>query len=1593
LTSLRADHDDWQQVLESVGELYVRGVTPDWAALEHGQPPRRRVRLPTYPFQRSRYWVAAPDPEPGFASVAQQVVHTFELSTSTTPLLLDHQVRGTPVVPAAYHLVRVLEAGERLFGTGSTALEDTLLSRVMSVGHTRTRQLELVLEPDNSDSAAWTLGSSQRDEDEAATTYARGFLKLRNSPESAAASESVANILSRCTSELSGVEFYRVAADAGLELGSAFQRLNRLWYGEGEVLAEVHQPAELRDARGLVDAALVDACIQALAATLPGEPALYLPEAVAHVRVTDSTSGAAWCHARLKPGSQVHKDIAEGDVRLLDEGGHVILELTGVRLRQAGPSTAALFTSQDPAELLHRMEWRPSRRASRAQFGPRTPGHWLVFADRAGLGAAAADRLTAAGERRTLVYPGDAYGRHADGSWRLSPSDPTHFRRLLEDTGAPLAGVVHLWTLDTPELKTSERQSTAGAWAVGCESALHLVQALAMQTAHTIPPRLWLVTRGAQAVDEGQVNPAQATVWGLARVVALEHPQLRCARLDLAPAQDSDEPEALVEELLADDTEDQIAFRGSTRYVLRLVRDEGPRLAAPPPDGPFRLAIHTPGILDKLVFEPCSRRAPGPGEVEIRIRATGLNFRDVLATLDLYPGNAIPLGNECAGEIATLGSEVEGLAVGDQVVALAPGSFANYVTTRADFVAHRPDHIGAEEAATIPVAFLTASIGLLELAGLRAGERVLIHSAAGGVGMAAVQLAMRGGAEVFATASPAKWDALREMGVRQLMSSRTLEFAEQIQAATGGQGVDVVLNSLSDAFIPASLSVLREGGRFIELGKRGIWNAEQAAQLCPDVVYQPFDLGELLRDDPQRVRSAWNDLIGTFASHGLEPLRHRVFPIEQTVAAFRYMAQARHTGKVVISQSSKQSAGTGDIRLRADSAYLITGGLGALGLETARALVRTGARHLALLSRRPPDDETSATLAELRANGVNIVVLQADVAQFDQLAAALERIDTEMPPLRGVVHAAGVLDDATLIRQDWQRFMRVLSPKVEGAWNLHCLTHDRPLDFFVLFSSAAALLGSAGQANYAAANAFLDALAHRRRFDGLAALSINWGPWTIGMAAGLAEHASLHERGLAALSPVEGARILTQHLNATGQIAVIRAAWPVFARHLPVGSRLPLLAELAPGDGVDRLPKLAGGDETWREVRRLAPPRRRADLGKLISLECARVMGLPAAISIDPRRPLHELGLDSLMAVELRNVLGQKIGRTLSATLLFDYPSVDALADFLDDLLDLDASANGDVPRASPAAAQANRLDLGKAIAIVGIGCRFPGGADSPDTFWDLLRDGTDAVIDVPSDRWDVDAYYDPDPEAGRIYTRRGAFIDHVDQFDAAFFGISPREAVMMDPQQRLLLEVTSEALEDAGQSPEALVGSQTGVFVGISTSDYADLFRGDGDLTRVDAYTGTGSLASVAAGRLSYALGLQGPSMSLDTACSSSLVALHLACQSLRQGESDLALAAGVNVILAPEGTLYFCKLRALAPDGRCKAFDAAADGYVRGEGCGVIVLKRLPDALRDGDRILALVRGSAVNQDGRSNGLTAPNGPAQEAVIRKALAQADVA
>jgi acyl transferase domain-containing protein/acyl carrier protein len=678
--------------------------------------------------------------------------------------------------------------------------------------------------------------------------------------------------------------------------------------------------------------------------------------------------------------------------------------------------------------------------------------------------------------------------------------------------------------------------------------------------------------------------------------------------------------------------------------------------------------------------------------------------------------------------------------------------------------------------------------------------------------------------------------------------------------------------------------------------------------------------------------------------------------------------------------------------IRDDRTYVVTGGYGGLGLRIVQALAASGAKHFALVGRRGPGETARAAIGALERGGVQVSVLAADIANTDECAAVIRRIGSTMPPIAGLVHAAGVLDDGVLLQQTWERFERVLAPKVSGTWNLHRLTAELPLDFFVMFSSATSLVGNPGQANYAAANAFLDAFAHYRRGLGLPALTINWGPWAeVGMGAGGVESARQRWRatGVRPIAPDLGAAAFERLLASNvPQAAVLSIDWSAFLDAFPAGAVPPVFARFVASTAAPR----SGADAPSLPARVAdAPPIERPRVvHEYVRDQAAKVLGLGDTFVFEPHQGLRDVGLDSLMAIELRNALQRALGKPLPATLAFDCPTIEALSERVLAELGVDQphtvarAANLDAPTARP-----HDDDEADAIAVIGLGCRFPGGAINPQAFWDRLRNGFDAVVDVPRDRWDIDAYYDPDRDApGKMYTRRGAFLDRVDLFDPQFFGIAPREAASLDPQQRLLLEVSWEALEYAGVAADSLIGSRTGVFVGICGSEYA--LRQMRAPEQQDLYFGTGNALSAAAGRLSYVLGLQGPSLSIDTACSSSLAAVHLACQSLKRRESAMALAGGVNVLLAPELTVNFCRARMMAADGRCKTFDASADGYVRGEGAGIVVLKRLGDARRDGDRVLAVIAGSAINQDGRSSGLTVPNGPAQQALLQEALESA---
>ncbi|WP_461025361.1 SDR family NAD(P)-dependent oxidoreductase, partial [Streptomyces heilongjiangensis] len=1082
--------------------------------------------------------------------------------------------------------------------------------------------------------------------------------------------------------------------------------------------------------------------------------------------------------------------------------------------------------------------------------------------------------------------------------------------------------------------------------------------------------RLVLVTEGAVPLDETPVAPALAAVWGLVRAARAEAPD-RFALLDL---DGTDASWAAVPAALAS-AEPELAVRDGAVSVPRLTRvPTGGALPVPAGETDWRLDVVEKGTLEGLALRPVPREELAAGQIRVGVRAAGVNFRDVLNALGMYPGDARDFGLEGAGVVTEVGPGVTGLAVGDRVMGLFSSSFGPTAVADARRVAPVPTGWTFAQAASVPVVFLTAYYALTDLGGLRAGERILVHAAAGGVGMAAVQLARHLGAEVFGTASSGKWDTLRGLGLddRHIASSRDTEFEAAFLAATGGRGVDVVLDSLAGEFVDASLRLLPRGGRFLEMGKTDVRDPEVVAAGYAGVVYQAFDLMDVA---PERIGEMLSDLVALFESGVLTPLPVTCWDVRRAPEAFRYLSQARHVGKVVLTVPAP---------LDRDGTVLITGGTGGLGALVARHLVtERGVRRLLLVSRRGLDAPGAAELvSELRDLGASEVEVAAlDVADREQLAGLL----TADCAVTAVVHTAGILDDGVVSSLTPERLARVLRPKVDAVERLDELTRHLDLSAFVVFSSVTGTVGGAGQANYSAANAYLDAFAGRRRAAGLPAVSLGWGPWApgAGMTADLSEAdlRRMERGGMLPLAPEQGLELLDAVLDQGGVLprpAVLPVRLDLAALRRRTPDDVPaLLRSLVRAGGRGKAEAGAGADRSGLKERLLALPAADRDrfLRDFVSAQAAAVLGHGGTRRIGAEQTFKDVGFDSLTSVELRNRLNAATGMRLPSTLVFDYPTPADVSRYVLDALvpeaDVQAGetpAQGETPDAQLPALMDTTDDP---VVIVGMACRFPGGVSSPEDLWRLVSEGGDAIGGFPTDRgWDLDGLYDPEPGTpGRVYVRDGGFLYEAAEFDAALFGISPREALAMDPQQRLLLETSWEAFERAGIDLAALRGSRTGVFAGAMAQDYGNLLRG-GDLDS-SGYRMTGNTGSVASGRISYTFGFEGPAVTVDTACSSSLVALHLAAQALRAGECDLALAGGVTVMSTPDTFVEFSRQRGLAADGRCKAFSDGADGTAWAEGVGLLVVERLSDARRNGHRVLAVVRGSAVNQDGASNGL----------------------
>ena len=876
----------------------------------------------------------------------------------------------------------------------------------------------------------------------------------------------------------------------------------------------------------------------------------------------------------------------------------------------------------------------------------------------------------------------------------FTAGDSTDVFAALSGATAALGGVDHLVYLAT--LGGNERPSLEDLPVVddlGCNGVLHAVHALAGGDLGSA--RLWLVTSGGALLAQGGadwlVDPAQSGIWGFGRVVMNEYPALGCTLIDLACA--SRVPEAasrLADEFLCPDGESEIVLAADGRHVVRLQSVTAAVLPAEE-EPRFRLDFAVPGRLRNLAWIPAAEQALPPDGIEVQPLAAGLNFRDVMYAMGLLPDEAVEsgfagasLGLEFSGTISRVGSDPGDFRVGDEVMGFGAACFASHVVTRRDAIARKPADWSHAQAATVPTVFFTVYYALKHLAQVRPGERVLIHGGAGGVGIAAIQLARHLGAEIYATAgNDEKRDFVSLLGADRVFDSRSLEFADQILVATGGEGVDVVLNSLAGEAINRNLKVLRPFGRFLELGKRDFYE-NTVIGLRPfkdNISYFGIDADQLLVARPVLAAELFAEVMALFRDGVLAPLPYRLFAADQVVDAFRTMQQSRQIGKVVVALDGppKTLAEVGrpavSLRLEADSTWLVTGGLSGFGLATATWLVEHGLGSLVLIGRRGAATPGAAdAVAALEARGARVRVEACDIADEEALARVIASIERDLPPLKGVVHAAMVLDDALIANLDAGRLRRAIEPKVAGARNLHRLTLGLPLDHFVLYSSVTTVLGNPGQANYVAANAYLESLTALRRARGLPATCIGWGP--LGDVGYLTRQTELRDSlasrlGAEPLTAEAALRELeTALLGQAGMVTVADFEWQALARLMPSaqGPRFEFLARRAGGfesssqEGGDLRALLAG--KSPQEAVRI--------IQDLVRAEVAPILGI-AADRIDPGRSLFDLGMDSLMAVELAMGIERRFGVNLPAMALTAEPTPERIAAKIADLV-----ANGE---------------------------------------------------------------------------------------------------------------------------------------------------------------------------------------------------------------------------------------------------------------------------------------------------------------------------
>jgi polyketide synthase 12/epothilone polyketide synthase D len=1298
--SLRRSFPEQRTLFGSLGRLSAEGLTVDWAALS---PKGKLVQLPRYPWQRVSCWAESPvtaQQRKGSSSLSvisaggpthpllgtrlglSRPVWDQTLSLATHEYVRDHRVQGEVVFPGAGYIEMAFCALAPDLEKEDCIVESLELSRALFLPESGA---EVRVQFVQTEADGFEVHSRRGEGDGASEAWVKHCAgKARREAKRPASVGPLPELLQRLNRQVPTDYSYSLFKDVGLAYGPCFQGITELRSGRGESLAKIEVPAGISTDGYLFHPALLDTCLHSLfgALSLNGEDAdrrgsAYLPVSVGRLRLLRAPRGTLWAHARITRRA-AHSFTA--DIRVYDVDGLPVVQVQDLRCQAIETAAEGLEARLSNGLFEYRWKRAPLEVPAEDAAKKKTV---LVLADAEG--AALVSALRMRGHTCIHARTGPAFRKVDESSFELDPTSAQDVARLFEApelNAATLDAVVHAFALSSPLGSKLDLATLLAEQKRGYGSALSVVQQLVRRA--PAAPRLWLATSGCEVVttDDAELRVAQTALLGLHRVLGNEHPALRGTTVDLSTHPTTGELDALVTEIVTDSGEDELALRGADRFVRRIGRATVAPLAPQEraADGqPYSLELGTMGQLDTLTFRPCSPNRLGPNDVEIRVKASALNFKDVLKATGLFPQDLMEenlwshdtLGMECAGIVERVGSEVKELVPGQRVLAFAPRSFRSHAVTVSDLVAPMPPSLSFEEASSVPIVFLTVYYGLIHLARLGEGERVLIHAAAGGVGQVAIQMAQSVGAEVFATAgSEEKRAMLRGMGIRHVFDSRSPHFADQIREATGGEGVDVVLNSLPGNVIEKSLSLLRDYGRFVEIGKMDI-HRNMRLGLRPfnnNLSYFAVDIDRMLAQKPKLCGKLTREFTSLLADGKLRPVRHTAYPASAIVEAFREMATSKHVGKVVVSFARDPvlvSTGRARIVFDPNASYLITGGLGGFGSSLAEWMVERGARHLCLIGRRGAESEGAQRIVEgLRAKGAEVRVMKADTAS----AADIRRVVAELaggPPLKGVFHAAGLLDDALLVQQDFSRYEKVAAPKVSGTWNLHEATAHLQLDYFVLFSSIATTVGNQGSGNYAAANAFMDGLAHFRRQRGQKALSVNWGVIAdVGMAADEDFYRrSLEANGLRALFSKHGLEVMEVLLEqGTAQATVSTIDWNTWLRFNPAGGTTRYSEVATKGTAAGAARAQSAQEQELRAAILAAPEDQRKEIARQhIRTAFAKLFGF-APEKLDPNKPLTALGMDSLMAVEAKAAL-DKIGLAMPVAALLRDATVAKLSD------------------------------------------------------------------------------------------------------------------------------------------------------------------------------------------------------------------------------------------------------------------------------------------------------------------------------------------